>query len=236
MEGDPPSLVLVKDPETGDMIKKEDTAAFEACQEDWKTANLENIKIGKKLEEGDDEKATEIFDETVLLEKEKAELAALAPPDDNAPEPALSETDKVILAGFQDLFDTIEEVKIEWRTTFEEKKGPIMEFVSMLSLPEGGDDDGLEDFMKKGRNKNNKLGKRKLQEITGKTNSAAHSKEVKAEVQKMIKEKNNKQNKNKRVNLKKDQKEKYFKKQGAIHYKPHFKNKMYKKALNFQEE
>jgi len=52
----------------------------------------------------------------------------------------------------------------------------------------------------------------------------------------MIKEKNNKQNKNKRVNLKKDQKEKYFKKQGAIHYKPHFKNKMYKKALNFQEE
>ena len=34
MEGDPPSLVLVKDPETGDMVKKEDTAAFEACQED----------------------------------------------------------------------------------------------------------------------------------------------------------------------------------------------------------
>jgi len=102
-----------------------------------------------------------------------------------------------------------------------------MEFVSMLSLPVGGDDDGLEDFLKKGRVKNNKLGKRKLQEITGKINSAAHSKEVKAEVQKMIKEKNNKHNKNKPVNLekyhkeiktevfnlKKDQKEKYFKKQ-----------------------
>ena len=66
-----------------------------------------------------------------------------------------------------------------------------MEFVSMFSLPVGGDDAGLEDFMKKGRVKNNKLGKRKLQEITGKTNSAAHSKEVKTEVQKMIKEKNN---------------------------------------------
>ena len=57
---------------------------------------MENIKIGKKLEEGDDEKAAEIFDETVVLEKDKAELAGLAPLDVNAPEPALSETDKVI--------------------------------------------------------------------------------------------------------------------------------------------
>jgi len=197
MEGDPPALVMEKDSETGEMKKKEDTAAWEACQEAWKTANLENIKIGKKLEGDDaDAKATEIFDETVELEKEKAELAALLPPEEAGPQPALSETDKVIMAGFQDLLDTLDEVKVEWRTTFEDKKAVIMEFVQMLGLP--NDEGGLEGFAKRGRMFNAKLGKRKLSEVTGKDNSAVNAKEVKAEVQKMIKE--NKEKNKKRAN------------------------------------
>lgn len=197
MEGDPPALVMEKDSETGEMKKKEDTAAWEACQEAWKTANLENIKSGKKLEGDDaDAKATEIFDETVELEKEKAELAALLPPEEAGPQPALSETDKVIMAGFQDLLDTLDEVKVEWRTTFEDKKAVIMEFVQMLGLP--NDEGGLEGFAKRGRMFNAKLGKRKLSEVTGKDNSAVNAKEVKAEVQKMIKE--NKEKNKKRAN------------------------------------
>lgn len=60
--------------------------------------------MGKKLEGDDaDDKAAEIFEETVVLEKEKAELAALMAPEEAPPEPALSETDKIILAGFVDL-------------------------------------------------------------------------------------------------------------------------------------
>lgn len=147
-EGDPPTVVMEKNEEGVD-VKKEDTEAFEKCEEDWKQLNLDAIKEGKKLEGDDaDEKAAEIFEEVVKIEKEKAELAALAPPSEPGPDPPLNETDKIILAAFEDLLGNVKEVAEEWRKKFEEKKEPILKFVEMLKLPPK--DDGLGEFMKRG--------------------------------------------------------------------------------------
>lgn len=144
-EGDPPVVVMEKD-EDGIDVKKEDTEAFEKCEEEWKQLNLDAIKEGKKIE--DDEQAQEIFEEVIKLEQEKAELAALAPPEEQGPEPPLNETDKIILAAFEDLLTTLKETAEEWREKFEEKKDPILKFVDMLDLPP--EDDGMEAFMKRG--------------------------------------------------------------------------------------
>jgi len=165
---DPPVVVLEANAE-GEMVKKEDTAAFEACEEEWKTLNIEAIKEGKKLEgDGADDAAAEIFEEVIQLEKEKAELAALSPPDEQGPDPPLNETDKIILAAFADLLSTVSEVAAEWRGKFEEKKEPIIKFIDMLSLPP--QDDGLDEFMKRGLHGS----------VTGKRHSVTDSKVLKA--------------------------------------------------------
>lgn len=163
-EGDPP-VVVMETNEEGEEVKKEDTEAFEKCEEEWKQMNLDAIKEGKKIE--DDEEAQTIFEEVIKLEQEKAELAALAPPEEQGPEPPLNETDKIILAAFEDLKTTLQDTAEEWRAKFEEKKDPILKFVEMLDLPP--EDDGMDAFMKRGYRGS----------ITGKRNSVTDYKTVK---------------------------------------------------------
>mmetsp|Transcript_681 Transcript_681/g.572 ORF Transcript_681/g.572 Transcript_681/m.572 type:complete len:133 (+) Transcript_681:381-779(+) len=129
----------------------------------------------------DDEKVAELFEEVKTMEKEKADLAALAPPQEPGPMPALSETDKIILAGFEDLLLTVDEIKMEWVDTFELKKEEVLKFVDMLGLPEKGDDDGMMKRSKKivTKNKNKKKAKNT---ITKRITNKHYSKQKKSSI------------------------------------------------------